>query len=71
MMLSPHFQEAKLHTHFVDEYKKEIMANMEKVIAEDQARVERLRSTFLPSKKVAAVSAAVNSYMAHDVARKK
>lgn len=71
MMLSPHFQEAKLHTHFVDLYKQEIAENMEKIILEDKKMVDRLKSTFLPSKKVAAVSAAVNSYLAHSVAGKK
>ncbi|MDP3065371.1 MAG: acetyl-CoA carboxylase biotin carboxylase subunit, partial [Methanobacteriaceae archaeon] len=71
MMISPHFQEAKLHTHFVDLYKQEITENMEKIIREDKKMVDRLKSTFLPSKKVAAVSAAVNSYLTHSVAGKK
>ncbi|HMK54129.1 MAG TPA: acetyl-CoA carboxylase biotin carboxylase subunit [Methanobacteriaceae archaeon] len=70
MMLSPHFQEAKLHTHFVDQYKKEINENMAKVILKDKEMVDRLKSTFLPSKKVAAVSAAVNNYLAHSVIKK-
>lgn len=70
MMASTHFQEGKLHTHFVDEYKKEIMDNMEKVVAEDKEMEDRLKSTFLPSKKVAAVSAAVSSYMNHSLAKK-
>ncbi|MGV8144412.1 MAG: acetyl-CoA carboxylase biotin carboxylase subunit [Methanothermobacter sp.] len=63
MMASPHFHQGKLHTHFVDEYKNEIYDNMKKVVEEDREMVERLKSTFLPSKKVAAVSAAVSSYM--------
>ena len=63
MMASPHFHKGKLHTHFVDEYKNEIYDNMKKVVEEDREMVERLKSTFLPSKKVAAVSAAVSSYM--------
>src|SRR5690606_23718582 len=61
MMASPHFHKGKLHTHFVDEYKNEIYDNMKKVVEEDREMVERLKSTFLPSKKVAAVSAAVSS----------
>lgn len=69
MMASPHFHEGKLHTHFVDEYKNEIMDNMMKVIEEDKEMEDRLKSTFLPSKKVAAVSAAVSSYMAHSIAQ--
>jgi pyruvate carboxylase subunit A len=70
MMLSPHFQAGKLHTHFVDEYKQEIMENMVKVIKEDKEMEGRLKSTFLPSMKVAAVSAAVNSYLAHSIEKK-
>lgn len=71
MMASPHFHEGKLHTHFVDQYKNEIMDNMLKVIEEDKEMADRLKSTFLPSKKVAAVSAAVSSYMAHSIAKNK
>lgn len=70
MMNSPHFQEGKLHTHFVDEYKKEISANMQKVVQKDKEMEDRLKSTFLPSKKVAAVSAAVSSYLTHSTAHK-
>lgn len=36
---------------------------MEKIVKEDQEMVERLQSTFLPSKKVAAISAAIGTYM--------
>jgi pyruvate carboxylase subunit A len=71
MMLSPNFWEAKLHTHFVDEYRKEIMDNMEKVIREDKEKEARLKSTFLPSKRVAAVSAAVSSHISSSMANKK
>jgi pyruvate carboxylase subunit A len=71
MMASPHFHEGKLHTHFVDEYKNEIMDNMLKVIEEDKEMETRLKSTFLPSKKVAAVSAAVSNYMNQSIAKNK
>ncbi len=71
MMLSPNFQEGKLHTHFVDEYKQEITENMERIVKEDKEMVSRLKSTFLPSKRVAAVSAAVSSYMAHSLEKDK
>ena len=67
MMLSPNFQQGNLHTHFVDEYKQEITENMERIVKEDKEMVSRLKSTFLPSKRVAAVSAAVSSYMAHSI----
>ena len=71
MMLSPTFQQGKLHTHFVDEYKQEITENMEKIVKEDKEMVSRLKSTFLPSKRVAAVSAAVSSYMSHSLEKNK
>jgi pyruvate carboxylase subunit A len=71
MMASPHFQEGKLHTHFVDQYKNEIMDNMLKVIEEDKEMETRLKSTFLPSKKVAAVSAAVSIYMNQSIKKNK
>lgn len=64
MMLNPTFWEGKLHTHFVDEYKQEITENMMKIIQEDKEMEARLKSTFLPSKTVAAISAAVNSHLA-------
>jgi pyruvate carboxylase subunit A len=71
MMNSPHFHQGDLHTHFVDEYKNEIYDSMIKVMEEDREMEERLKSTFLPSKKVAAVSAAVSSYLAHAVDKNK
>lgn len=71
MMLSPNFQEAKLHTHFVDEYKQEITDNMMKVIQKDKDKEDRLKSTFLPSKRVAAVSAAVSNHIADSMAKRK
>jgi pyruvate carboxylase subunit A len=64
MMTNQHFRDANLHTHFVDQYKNEIIENIEKVIQKDKEMEARLKSTFLPSRKVAAVSAAVSSYMA-------
>jgi pyruvate carboxylase subunit A len=44
---------------------------MEKVIREDKEKESRLKSTFLPSKSVAAVSAAVNSYMSQSISQNK
>jgi len=63
MMRNPDFRAAKLNTHFVDEHRKGIMEEMEKVVQEDKERVDRLKSTFLPNKKVAAITAAVGNYM--------
>jgi pyruvate carboxylase subunit A len=67
MMSNQHFRDANLHTHFVDQYKNEINENIEKVIQKDKEMEARLKSTFLPSRKVAAVSAAVSSYMAESI----
>ncbi len=67
MMSNQHFKDANLHTHFVDQYKNEIIENIEKVIQKDKEMEARLKSTFLPSRKVAAVSAAVSSYMAESI----
>lgn len=71
MMTTDQFLKGKLHTHFVDEYKQDIQDKMELVVREDKKMVDRLKSTFLPSKKVAAVSAAVSSYMAQAINNKK
>ncbi|MDI9615576.1 acetyl-CoA carboxylase biotin carboxylase subunit [Methanothermobacter sp.] len=63
IMKNDAFQRGELHTHFVDEYRRGIDAEMQKIVKEDQEMVERLHSTFLPSKKVAAISAAIGAYM--------
>ena len=63
MMRSPDFRAGKLNTHFVDQHHKGIMEEMERVVQEDKERVDRLKSTFLPNKKVAAITAAVGNYM--------
>ena len=41
---------------------KPIDAEMEKVTAEDLERVNRMKSTFMPGKKIAAISGAVGTY---------
>ena len=73
MMANEHFQKAELHTHFVDEHKQEIIENVRKVVQADKEMENRLKSTFLPPKKVAAVSATISSYMANSInnAKKK
>ncbi|MEM4195942.1 MAG: acetyl-CoA carboxylase biotin carboxylase subunit, partial [Methanothermobacter sp.] len=63
IMKNEAFQRGELHTHFVDEYRRGIDAEMQKIVKEDHEMVERLHSTFLPSKKVAAISAAIGAYM--------
>jgi pyruvate carboxylase subunit A len=51
-----------LNTHFIDLHKKGIDKEMENVIVEDTEIVNKLKSTFMPGKKIAAISAAVGSY---------
>jgi pyruvate carboxylase subunit A len=63
IMKNPHFIEAKLHTHFVDDYKKGIDDEMEQVIKEDLEQENRMKATFMPGKKIAAISVAVGSYL--------
>lgn len=57
------FLNGNLNTHFIDEHKQGIQDEMEKVILEELEQVNRLKSTFMPSKKIAAISAAVGSYL--------
>ena len=56
------FINGDLHTHFVDEHKTGINQEMENVIEEDLETVNRMKSTFMPGKKVAAISTAVGTY---------
>ena len=62
ILRNPNFISGDLNTHFIDTYKKGIEAEMENVIAEDLEYVNKLKSTFMPGKKIAAISAAVGSY---------
>ena len=62
ILRNPNFISGDLNTHFIDTYKKGIEAEMENVIAEDLEYVNKLKSTFMPAKKIAAISAAVGSY---------
>ena len=57
ILRNPNFISGDLNTHFIDQYKNGIESEMVNVIAED------LKSTFMPSKKIAAISAAVGSYL--------
>jgi len=63
IMKNEDFIKGDLHTHFIDEHKKGIDIEMENVILEDLERVRRLQSTFMPGKKIAAISAAVGTYL--------
>lgn len=63
ILRNPNFVKGDLHTHFIDDYKIGIKSEMKKVIAEDLENVSRLKSTFMPAQKIAAISAAVGSYL--------
>ena len=62
ILRNPDFISGNLNTHFIDTYKKGIELEMDNIIAEDVEYVNRLKSTFMPGKKIAAISAAVGSY---------
>ena len=62
IMRNPNFISGDLNTHFIDLHKKGIEHEMENVIAEDLEIVNKMKSTFMPGKKIAAISAAVGSY---------
>ncbi|MDI9623943.1 MAG: acetyl-CoA carboxylase biotin carboxylase subunit [Methanothermobacter sp.] len=64
IMRNEAFNRGELHTHFVDHHRKQIEEEMRRIVIEDKEMVTRLQSTFLPSKKVAAISAAIGNYMA-------
>ena len=62
VLRNPNFISGDLNTHFIDTYKKGIEIEMDNVIAEDLELVNKMKSTFMPGKKIAAISAAVGSY---------
>ena len=61
-MKNPNFLSGDLNTHFIDQHKKEIDIEMVNVIEEDAEYVNKLKSTFMPSKKIAAITAAVGMH---------
>jgi pyruvate carboxylase subunit A len=63
VLRNPNFISGDLNTHFIDTYRKGIEEEMVNVIAEDLEYVNKLKSTFMPAKKIAAISAAVGSYL--------
>ncbi len=63
LMKNKNFQEAKLHTSFIEENSRDLKMEIEKVVKEDEERINELNSTFLPNKKIAAISTSVNAYM--------
>ncbi len=71
MMQNKNFQKALLHTGFIEENKLDLQGDIERVVKEDEDRINELNATFLPSKKVAAISTSVNTYMERIVEDKK
>ena len=63
VLRNPNFLSGDLNTHFIDTNKKGIEEEMVNVIAEDLEYVNKLKSTFVPAKKIAAISAAVGTYL--------
>ena len=63
LMKNKNFQDANLHTSFIEENKRELVADIERVVKEDEEKISELNATFLPNKKVAAISTSVNAYM--------
>ena len=63
ILRNPNFISGDLNTHFIDQYKNGIDSDMVYVIADDLENVNKMKSTFMPSKKIAAISAAVGSYL--------
>ncbi|MDR2623768.1 MAG: acetyl-CoA carboxylase biotin carboxylase subunit [Methanobrevibacter sp.] len=63
IMQNENFIKGDLNTHFVDDHRKGIDDEMEKIILKDLERMNRLKSTFTSAKKIAAISAAVGSYL--------
>ena len=63
ILRNPNFIKGDLNTHFIDMYKKGIDEEIEKVIARDLEIENKLKSTFMPAKKIAAISSAVGSYL--------
>ena len=63
VLRNPNFISGDLNTHFIDTYKQGIEEEMVNVISEDLDHMNKLNSTFMPAKKIAAISAAVGSYL--------
>ncbi|MCL2687540.1 MAG: acetyl-CoA carboxylase biotin carboxylase subunit [Methanobrevibacter sp.] len=63
VMINEKFLSGDFNTHFVEDYREQIDEDMRRIREEDIERINRMRSTFMPGKKVAAISAAVGSYL--------
>lgn len=63
LMQNENFRKANLDTSFIEENRPELISAIEAVVLEDEEKIRKYKSTFLPPKKVAAISTSVNSYM--------
>ena len=63
VLKNPNFISGDLNTHFIDTHRKDIDTEMVNVIAEDLEQVNKLKSTFVPAKKITAISAALGTYL--------
>ena len=68
---NPYFIKGDLNTHFIDEHKNKIDEEMQKVIEEDRENENRLKATFMPGKKVAAISTGVGAYLTNVQSQQK
>lgn len=63
IMQNEDFIKGDLNTHFVDQHKEGILDDMKVVVEKDLEIANRLKATFMPEKKVAAITSAIGSYM--------
>ncbi len=63
LMRNENFKNANLDTSFIEDNKRELITEIEHVVKEDEEKLAGYKSTFLPNKKVAAISTSVNTYM--------
>ena len=70
ILKNPNFIKGDLNTHFIDQHKKGIDEEMEKVIEEDREYVDRMKTVFTSNKKIAAITAALGSHQAALISKK-
>ncbi|WP_455645622.1 acetyl-CoA carboxylase biotin carboxylase subunit [Methanosphaera sp.] len=63
LMKNENFKQANLHTAFIEENSRDLLTEVERVVQEEEERISKLHATFLPNKKIAAISMGVNTYM--------
>lgn len=63
LMKNENFRKANLDTSFIEENQMDLRTAIEQVVVEDEEKINQYKSTFLPNKKIAAISTGVASYM--------